>query len=136
MSEAKHGWIISMPIPMWVAKVNRRFFNPMEIKKGERPIIIHDGRSSGETYRTPLDAHPVEGGYVFFLMYGSGSDWVQNILASGSAALSIEGDEIELVSPRLIPGDVAWQILSADVKKPAGFLKVAEYLQMDRPDID
>ncbi len=121
-----------MPVPMWVAKINRRFLNPMEIKKGKRPVIIHDGRSSGTTYRTPLDAHPVDGGYVFILMYGSGSDWVQNIMASGSATLSIEGDEFALVSPRLISKEAAWQILTEDVEKPAGFLKVTEYLQMDR----
>ncbi len=124
-----------MPVPMWVAKVNRRFLNPMEVKKGERPVIIHDGRSSGKTYHTPLDAHPVDGGYVFILMYGSGSDWVENILASGSASLSIDGDEIALVSPRLISKDAARELLEDDVMPP-GFLKVTEFLQMDRLTTD
>lgn len=125
-----------MPVPMWVAKINKRFFNPMEIKRGKSPVIIHDGRSSGKTYRTPIDAHAVEGGYIFILMYGSRSDWVQNILASGSAALSIDGDEVALGSPQLISEEVVWELLSDDVKKPPGFLNVTEYLQMDRLNME
>ncbi|GAB1511362.1 PNPOx family protein [Actinophytocola sp. KF-1] len=46
---------------------------------GKRPVLTHVGRRSGRTYRTPLDAHPVEGGYVFVLVYGPGSDWARNV---------------------------------------------------------
>lgn len=120
-----------MPVPMWVAKVNKRVFNPLELKRGVRPVLTHVGRSSGKTYRTPLDAHPVEGGYMFIVMYGSDSDWVQNVLAAGSATLAKDGDELELGSPRLISKEAAWRLLSATTKAPPGFLRVTEYLQMD-----
>ena len=66
------------------------------------------GRSSGKTYGTPLDAHPVDGGYIFIVMYGSDSDWVQNVVAAGAAKLEIDGDEVELASPRLISKEDAW----------------------------
>jgi hypothetical protein len=52
-----------MPYPRWLAKVNKRVFNPREVRKGERPVAIHVGRSSGTVHQTPLDAHHDEGSY-------------------------------------------------------------------------
>jgi hypothetical protein len=49
-----------MPYPRWLAKVNKRIFNPREVRRGERPVVIHDGRSSATVYETPLDAHPTK----------------------------------------------------------------------------
>ena len=120
-----------MPIPKFVAMVNKRLFNPAELKRGVRPVLTHVGRSSGKTYRTPLDAHRIESGYFFILVYGSDSDWVLNILASGTAKLAIDGDQFDLVSPRLISKDEAWQLLSEMTKEPPNFLKVTDYLRMD-----
>lgn len=117
---------------MWVAKVNRKVFNPRELKKGERPVLTHVGRSSGSTYLTPLDAHAIDGGYIFIANYGADSDWVQNILAAGTALLKVDGQQIELTNPRLIDKDAAWtQLASTSAKQPPGFLKVTDYLRMD-----
>jgi len=120
-----------MPIPMWVAQINKRVLNPLELRRGVRPVLTHVGRSSGKTYRTPLDAHPVDGGYIVIVMYGPDSDWVQNVLAAGAATLEIEGEEFELMSPRLVSKEDAWQLLSTTTKAPPDYLRVTEYLQMD-----
>lgn len=120
-----------MPMPMWVAEINKRVFNKMELKRGQRPVLTHIGRSSGTTYRTPLDAHRVEDGFVFILVYGSESDWVQNVLASGNASLEVEGETFELTSPRLISADEAWTQMPSTATRPPGFLNVTEYLRMD-----
>jgi deazaflavin-dependent oxidoreductase (nitroreductase family) len=119
-----------MPLPRWLARVNKRVFNPMELKRGTRPVLTHMGRWSGKTYRTPLDAHPVDGGYMFILNYGSDSDWVQNVLAAGTAVLKIDGNEVELVSPTLVSKEAAWQLLSETTKPPADYLRITEYLRM------
>ncbi|MGZ5384202.1 MAG: nitroreductase family deazaflavin-dependent oxidoreductase [Acidimicrobiia bacterium] len=120
-----------MPVPMWVAQVNKRVFNPLELKRGVRPVLKHVGRLSGRTYRTPLDAHAIAGGYIFIVMYGASSDWVKNVLVAGAATLEIDDHEIELVSPRLVSKEDAWKLLSATTKAPPGFLRVTEYLQME-----
>lgn len=122
-----------MPLPRWLARVNRRVFNPREIRRGVRPVLTHTGRVSGTTYRTPLDAHPVEGGFVFFVMYGATRcDWVRNVLAAGSATLTVRGEEIPLVAPRLLTRDQAVAILPPGARMPAAVLRVNEYLRMDR----
>lgn len=120
-----------MPLPKWVAKFNKRVTNPREVKRGKWPVLVHVGRSSGTTYHTPLEVHPVDGGYVFILMYGSGSDWVQNVLAAGSATLNVEGEMVELTTPRLVSKEDAWQVMATGTKAPPGFLRVSEYLQVD-----
>ena len=120
-----------MPVPQWMAKVNKRVFNPMELRRGKRPVITHVGRSSGKEYHTPLDAHRTENGFVFFLMYTSASDWVQNVMAAGSAKLSVEGEEFDLVSPRLITKEEAAAVVSAETNLQPGRVKGIEYLQMD-----
>ena len=120
-----------MPFPRWLAKVNRRVFNPIEIRRGVRPVLIHVGRSSGKTYRTPLDAHSVTGGYVFIPNYGPRSDWVKNVLAAGTAGLAIDGEEIQLESPRMVRKGDVWALLPAGTKTPPGIKEGTELLRMD-----
>ncbi|MEV0419051.1 nitroreductase family deazaflavin-dependent oxidoreductase [Streptosporangium canum] len=120
-----------MPMPKWWGHVNKRVFNPRAIASGTWPVLTHVGRVSGTTYRTPLDAHPVDGGYLFVLVYGSRSDWVRNILASGGARLRVDGREVELAAPRLVGKDEAFQALSDEVPRPPRLLRITEFLRMD-----
>lgn len=120
-----------MPMPRWVGRINKRVFNPREDRKGIRPVLSHTGRRSGRTYRTPLDAHRVDDGFVFILMYGSDSDWVQNIVASGTATLRVDNAEVPLDTPRIITEAEAVAVLPADTKLPPGILRVSEFLQMN-----
>lgn len=120
-----------MPVPRWLAQINKRVFNKLELRRGVRPLLTHVGRTSGTTYRTPLDAHPVDSGFLFIVNYTSKSDWVKNVLAAGKAHLEIRGDEWDLVSPRLITREEAAQIASADVNLQPGRIKGLEYLLME-----
>jgi deazaflavin-dependent oxidoreductase (nitroreductase family) len=121
-------------MPRWWTHINKRVFNPLELRRVERPVLTHIGRATGRTYRTPLDAHPVDGGYVFILVYGSRSDWVRNALAAGRARLTIDGQDVELTAPRVISGEEAWQAIGEGVKRPPRVLHITEYLRMDLAD--
>jgi deazaflavin-dependent oxidoreductase (nitroreductase family) len=122
---------IAMPMPRWWGHVNKRVFNPRAIAGGKWPVLTHVGRTSGATYCTPLDAHPVDDGYLFILVYGSGSDWVQNILTTGAAQLQIDGREVELTAPRLIGEAEAFHALPDEVARPPRLLRITEFLRMD-----
>ncbi|WP_238009118.1 nitroreductase family deazaflavin-dependent oxidoreductase [Dactylosporangium sp. AC04546] len=117
-----------MPLPRWLARINRRYLNPAELRRGVRPVLTHVGRTSGRTYRTPLDAHALpDGGYLFVPLYGPRTDWVRNVLAAGTATLTIDGAEVHLESPRLVR--------KHDVQPPLARLRAsgnAELLRMDR----
>jgi deazaflavin-dependent oxidoreductase (nitroreductase family) len=123
----------TMPMPRWWGQINKRVFNPWELRRAVRPVLIHVGRRSGTQYRTPLDAHPVDGGYVFVLVYGSGSDWVRNVLAAGNARLDLDGgaETVDLTAPRLVDAGEARRVLPDTVKSPPRLLRITEYLRMD-----
>ncbi|MFI6430186.1 nitroreductase family deazaflavin-dependent oxidoreductase [Rhodococcus oryzae] len=120
-----------MPMPRWWGHINKRVFNPRAIAGGKWPVLTHVGRTSGATYRTPLDAFPVDGGYLFVLVYGSRSDWVQNVLAADGARLRVDGRELELTAPRLVGETEAFQAVSDDVARPPRLLRISEFLRMD-----
>lgn len=120
-----------MPYPRWLAKINKRFFNPGQVKKGKYPVVAHVGRTSGAPYRTPLDAYPTRTGYVLVARYGPRSDWVRNVLAAGTATLRIDGEDHALDSPRLVSQQEALDALAAD-EPPADFTKAEDFLLMDR----
>ncbi len=120
-----------MPYPRWLAKLNKRFFNPREVRKGERPVVTHVGRSSGTFYRTPLDAHPTKGGYVLVVRYGPDSDWVRNILSVGTATLRVDGEEHQLDSPRLVSQQEGVDQLVPGFEPDDDFFKAEHYLLME-----
>jgi deazaflavin-dependent oxidoreductase (nitroreductase family) len=121
-----------MPLPRWLARINKRVFNPWEIRKGRRPVVVHVGRSSDTVYRTPLDAHPTRQGYVLVVRYGPGSDWVQNIMATSTATLRVDGEEHRLGSPRLVTQEEAVDELAPGLDPGKDFFKAEHYLLMDR----
>jgi deazaflavin-dependent oxidoreductase (nitroreductase family) len=120
-----------MSMPKWWGHINKRVFNPRAIAGGKWPVLTHIGRTSGTTYQTPMDAHPVDGGYLFVLVYGSGSDWVQNVLAAGHARLRVEGKELDLTAPRLVGEVEAFQLMPEDVARPPKLLRITDFLRMD-----
>ncbi|MDH5373504.1 MAG: nitroreductase family deazaflavin-dependent oxidoreductase [Acidimicrobiia bacterium] len=120
-----------MPYPRWLAKINKRVFNPKQIKKGAYPVVTHVGRTSGKSYQTPLDAFPTNAGYVLVARYGPNSDWVRNILTAGTAVLRVDGEEHPLHSPRLVALDEALDALvSGD--PPSDFSKAGDFVLMNR----
>ncbi len=119
-----------MPMPLWWGHVNKRVFNPRAVHNPKWQVIQHVGRSSGRTYRTPLEAQPVDDGFIFTLVYGSRSDWVQNVLASGTATLEIDEETVDLVEPVVINAAQAFEQLPAGAKRPPKLLRVDEFLHM------
>lgn len=119
-----------MPMPLWWGRINKRVFNPRAVRSGKWQVIHHVGRSSGTEYATPLEAIAVDGGYLMTLVYGSKSDWVQNVLAAGKAELEVDGRLVELADPELIDTDEAFRRLPSGTKRPPKLLKIDEFLAM------
>lgn len=125
-----------MPMPRWWGHVNKRLFNPRAVASGKWSVLEHVGRSSGATYRTPMDAQPVDGGYLVMLVYGSGCDWARNVLAAGRARLHVDGRELELTAPRVVGEQEAFAMLPDDVPRPPKLLRITEFLRMDLVDVE
>lgn len=121
-----------MPLPRLLAEINKRVFNPRAAKQQDKWVLLtHEGRASGRTYQTPLEAFRVGDSYLFILMYGTESDWVRNVLAAGRARLREKGGgEVELRQPRLVPENEFWELMPDDHKRPPSFLNVHDFLEL------
>jgi deazaflavin-dependent oxidoreductase (nitroreductase family) len=66
-------------------------------------LVVHRGRKSGRTYRTPVTAFVRHGVMAVALPYGVDSDWVQNLLAEGGGELVRAGRTRRISNPRIVP---------------------------------
>ncbi len=87
---------------------NRTFTNRLQRPFAGKPgayasVIRHQGRRSGRSYETPIVPFATDDGFVVSLPYGPTADWVENVLALGSAMLIHEGRTLTLVRPEVVP---------------------------------
>ena len=102
----------------FVRNFNKHVINPAEMAlAGHRfwyaAVIEHAGRKSGKRYRTPVVALRVGDGILVGLPYGSGVDWLRNVLAAGSATITDKGRTYHVVRPEVIDAATAEPQLSA-----------------------
>jgi deazaflavin-dependent oxidoreductase (nitroreductase family) len=120
---------------MWRFRhVATRYLNPVMCHVVRRlpgfGLVIHSGRTTGRTYRTPVNVFRRGDTYLFFLTYGADAQWVKNILAAGSCSLETRGRVVHLVDPEVIidPGlRVAPPVVRFIERRVAG---ASQYLQM------
>jgi len=124
-----------MVIPKKVARFNRIATNKVLGRlSGRVPgfgTVVHRGRRSGRTYRTPLNVFRVPEGYLVALTYGRDSDWVRNVLAAGGCELETMGREVKLTNPRLVH-DESRAVLPFGVRQFLGLIGVNDFLHLDR----
>jgi deazaflavin-dependent oxidoreductase (nitroreductase family) len=91
-----------------VRRVNKACWNPNAMRSAGLPgsttsVVHHVGRVSGTSYATPVDAVPVEDGFVVALPYGRHSDWLQNLLAAGGGRIQHDGAQHLVSDPQVLP---------------------------------
>lgn len=111
-----------------------RFINPVTRRfAGWMPgfaILIYRGRTTGRTYRIPINVFRRGDSYIFALTYGSDSQWVKNVLAAGGCEMQRMGRHLRLVQPELIV-DPSANLIPAPVRFfLRRFGKVTEFVRM------
>ena len=101
-----------------VRRFNRGLGNPHQMKTAGTPgayasVIRHVGRTTGRSYETPLVPFPTDDGFVIALPYGPGTDWLKNVMASGSATIVHEGNTYQVDQPELVPTAIAGPYMPA-----------------------
>jgi hypothetical protein len=66
-------------------------------------VIRHRGRTSGTTYQTPVWAAPTDDGFVIALVYGTGCDWLKNVMRGGPTTIVHRGHTYPVGRPQIIP---------------------------------
>jgi deazaflavin-dependent oxidoreductase (nitroreductase family) len=94
-------------------------------------IVRCVGRSTGRTYRVPMNVFRNGDDYVFALTYGADVHWVRNVLAAGSCELETRGRIVSLRDP-IVFTDPGRRLMPRLVRFALGLLRVDEFLRMRR----
>ena len=118
-----------------VARFNRRFTNrltrPLARWLPGFGVVIHAGRKSHRRYSTPVNVFSDAEGWVIALTYGTQSDWVKNVLASGGCELITCGRRHELTAPE-IRHDERQRLVPRFVRVPLRLLRVTDFMHLSR----
>jgi deazaflavin-dependent oxidoreductase (nitroreductase family) len=129
------------PVPASTPPTRMRFirpftthlFNPIARRfAGWLPgfgILTYRGRTSGKTYRTPLNVFRRGDSYVFALTYGADVQWVKNVVAAGGCTMRTRGRDVRLVEPEVFV-DPSRRLMPPIVRVVLGFDRVSEFLRM------
>jgi deazaflavin-dependent oxidoreductase (nitroreductase family) len=132
--------------PAVVDRVRRlgRAMRPLAIKSAGGPgasasVIHHTGRTSGRSYATPVQAVPIDDGFVIALPYGLSADWLRNVLASGAATIERDGRSYDVDRPEVVPLSTVQQQFSAADQRAHRLFGVDQCLRVrrtvpDQPD--
>ena len=124
-----------MTLSARVARFNRRVTNRVTGTFADHlpgfAILIHTGRRSGQTYRTPINAFRDGDDYIIALTYGAETDWVRNVLAAGGCKLVTRGRQVTLAHPRII-ADPHRRWAPLPVRLVLGFIGASQYMRLTR----
>lgn len=118
-----------------VRRFNRSVLNPAMVRFSGRKgfyaaTIHHVGRRSGIPYATPVLAHPVRGGFLVPLPYGTEVDWLRNVLASGRAILDADGRTVIAELPAVVSFDEVADRLPGRMARSLRFYGTRDVLRL------
>jgi hypothetical protein len=118
-------------------RLQRAIINPRQMRSAGTPgayasVIRHRGRVSGRAYETPVGAVATGDGFVIALVYGSGTNWLQNVLASGSATIVHEGNTYSVDHPEVIAMQAVATRFSPGDQRGFRWLDVDQVLRVRR----
>lgn len=125
------------PVIDALRRLNRSLTNPRVMRTAgsagtQTSVIRHVGRTSGRTYETPVDVITTADGFLIALPYGTGADWVRNVLAAGSATIVSQGESVDVDAPIIAAiAEVAGR-LPARTLRTLNLLGVTECLHLQR----
>jgi deazaflavin-dependent oxidoreductase (nitroreductase family) len=125
-----------MPAPQWLARFNRvgtnRLTRPFAARLPCFGVVVHQGRRTGTTYRTPVNLFRRAGGYTIALTYGSQSEWTRNVLAAGGCEILTRGRRHAVGSP-VVRHDENRSLVPLPVRPVLGVLRVHDFLLVEEP---
>jgi deazaflavin-dependent oxidoreductase (nitroreductase family) len=94
-------------------------------------VVVHRGRRSGRTFRTPVHLDRVGNSFVIALAYGDRADWVRNVLANGGAVIELGGQTSITANPVIVPSAVVLDELPPRQQRAITMFGVAKCLRLD-----
>ncbi len=123
-----------MPLPRWLARLNRRVTNPIlgVVARRVPPFgfVRHVGRRSGRIYETPIMMFRRDDVAVIALTYGPGADWVRNVVAAGGCELAVRRVTTAWTAPEIVRTDDVAVLLPRIVRIALRLLRSDDFLRL------
>ncbi|WIY00499.1 nitroreductase family deazaflavin-dependent oxidoreductase [Amycolatopsis mongoliensis] len=118
-----------------VRQFNKHVLNPVMLVLAGRKhwyasAIEHVGRRTGRRYTTPVVAGRVPDGFIVPLPYGTGVDWLRNVLKAGTATLRSAGVTYVVTDPHVVDADAAFTQVSPRYAQAWCRFGITEYLKL------
>jgi deazaflavin-dependent oxidoreductase (nitroreductase family) len=125
------------PVLDAVRRFNKAVTNPRVVQtagtlRSQTALIRHVGRRSGRPYETPITAIPTPTGFLIALPYGVQTDWLRNVLASGSATIVVGGEDVDVTNPAIVATSEVAEFLPGGQLITLRLFGVARCLQVAR----
>jgi len=122
-------------------RLQRAIINPRQMRSAGTPgasasVIRHRGRISGRPYDTPVGAVATDDGFVIALPYGSRANWLQNVLANGSATIVHEGHTYQVDQPEIVPMRAVESQFTAGDQRGFHWMAVDQALRVRRVELE
>jgi deazaflavin-dependent oxidoreductase (nitroreductase family) len=135
------GMRTKSPLVLNAVRRISRAMKPLAMKSAGRPgayasVIRHVGRTTGRPYETPVGAVATDDGFVIALPYGSNTDWLKNVLASGSATIVDEGNTFRVDQPAIVATAVAAPLFPPEELRTLRLFGVDKCLRVRRVEPD
>ncbi len=123
-----------MPIPGFVAELNKHFLNRVTIRlAGRGPFVEleHVGRKSGAVHRIPLMAFRQGPTVTIALTYGPRVDWLRNIRAAGGCRMRLGRSLLRLGPPSRLTTEVGMARMPLGAKQILPLIGVRDFVELE-----
>jgi deazaflavin-dependent oxidoreductase (nitroreductase family) len=131
------GMRAKSPLVLDSVRRTSRAMKPLALKSAGMPgayasVIRHVGRTTGRAYETPVGAVATDDGFVIALPYGPNTDWLKNVLASGSGTIVDDGNTYDVDRPEVVPMAAAGRFFSSQDQRAHRVFGVDQCLRVRR----
>jgi deazaflavin-dependent oxidoreductase (nitroreductase family) len=126
--EAGRRRLLPLLRPLLKGVINPRTLGAVARGESNYAVVHHVGRRSGRAYQTPVEAYRTAEGTLILLPYGPVTDWCRNVLAAAQCTVTVDGQDLALSAPEVVPASVAEARVPADVARRWHWQGIAHYL--------
>jgi deazaflavin-dependent oxidoreductase (nitroreductase family) len=126
--EAGRRRLLPLLRPLLKGVINPQTLRAVARGESNYAVVHHVGRRSGRAYHTPVEAYRTAEGTLILLPYGPVTDWCRNVLAAAQCTVTVDGQELALIAPEVVPARVAEARVPVDVARRWHRQGIAHYL--------
>jgi deazaflavin-dependent oxidoreductase (nitroreductase family) len=93
-------------------------------------VLVHRGRRSGKTFRTPVVVRAASDGFIVPMPWGESTDWCRNVRAAGECVVRWKGRDYAVWQPEIVDADDVTDAFNAFSRAMMRRLQIRQCLRL------